>query len=104
MRKIIGARLREARLCMGQTQDAVAAVMGLSRQAISAWERGEAMPTLVEFASLATLLGASSDSLLFGVADVAGECRRALDRAADAKPEARPLLRLRVRVGSEDQR
>lgn len=82
MRKTIGHRLRETRLRLGRTQDSVAAEMGLSRQAISAWERGEALPTLLEFAKLTMLLGVSSDSLLFGVGDVAGECKRAIERAA----------------------
>ena len=42
----LGARLQELRLRRGMSQDALADKLGVSRQAVSKWERDEATPDL----------------------------------------------------------
>lgn len=67
---VIGHRLRGARQGSKRTQREAAAECGVSRQAVSAWERGESAPTVRELMTLALLYGASTDYLLFGVKTV----------------------------------
>lgn len=86
-RQAIGKRLREARTQMNLTQEQVAGDIGRSRQAVSAWERGETMPTLREFAALVEIYGVSSDRILFGVLDVAGACDLAVLCATRPMPD-----------------
>lgn len=62
----IGLRLRRARADARLTQGDVAAEMRISRQAVSAWEVGKAMPTLLEFRAIVELYGASAEHVLFG--------------------------------------
>lgn len=40
--------------------------MRVSRQAVSAWEVGKAMPTLLEFRELIALYGVSAERVLYG--------------------------------------
>jgi transcriptional regulator with XRE-family HTH domain len=76
-RRSIGERLRDARLFAKLTQQDVATDFLCSRQAVSSWESGKTLPTLVEFRELVTLYGVSSDVILFG-ADVQDECEAVL--------------------------
>ncbi len=48
----------------GATQEQIAAVAGVSRQAYSKWERGEAMPDIEHCLKLARYYGITVDSLL----------------------------------------
>ena len=58
------ARRKEA----GYSQEALAAELGVSRQAVSKWERGEASPDTDNLIALAGLYGVTLDELLFGKA------------------------------------
>lgn len=80
---VIGARLRRARLLAKLTQLDVAAELLRSRQAISSWESGKTLPSLLEFKELAALYGVSTDSILFGVDNVNEELARVLASARD---------------------
>jgi transcriptional regulator with XRE-family HTH domain len=59
-------RLKEARLARTPkvTQSQIAALVGVSPQAISGWERGEAMPELDKITTIAQFLGQTTDWLL----------------------------------------
>ena len=60
----LGARLQELRLRCGMSQDALADKLGVSRQAVSKWERDEATPDLDKIIKLSELYGISLDALL----------------------------------------
>ncbi len=60
----LGNRIATARRLTGITQLALAATLGVSPQAVSGWERDEAMPETTKLVSLADELGISLDSLL----------------------------------------
>ena len=62
----LGARLQELRLRHGMSQDALADKLGVSRQAVSKWERDEATPDLDKIIKLSELYGISLDALLKG--------------------------------------
>ena len=57
--KLILARKR-----LGLSQEALAEALGVSRQAVSKWETGEALPETGKLPALAKLLGVSIDELL----------------------------------------
>ncbi len=59
-----GARLAELRKRRGYSQEALAEKLGLSRQAISKWERGESSPDTDTLIELARLYGVSLDELI----------------------------------------
>ena len=57
-------RLYELRKQNGLSQEEVADKLGISRQAVSKWERAEASPDTDNLISLAKLYGVSLDELL----------------------------------------
>jgi transcriptional regulator with XRE-family HTH domain len=79
-RRTIGARLKQARLAAKLTQENVASDLLCTRQAISAWENGKTLPTLIEFRELASLYGVSTDLLLYGLDDIAAAGPKLLAR------------------------
>lgn len=70
IRQAIGSRLRAARLTAKLTQEEVARDFQCSRQAVSSWERGATMPTVIELRELALLYVVSTDAILIGVDDM----------------------------------
>ena len=56
-------RIREYRLKAGLSQRALAALLGLRRNAISAWERGISSPIVSHLFRLAKTLGTLAESL-----------------------------------------
>jgi transcriptional regulator with XRE-family HTH domain len=60
----IAARLAEIRRKNGYSQEELASRLGLSRQAISKWERAESSPDTDNLIALAKLYGTSLDALL----------------------------------------
>lgn len=60
----IAQRLAELRRAKGYSQEALARELGLSRQAISKWERAESSPDTDNLIALAQLYGMSLDELL----------------------------------------
>lgn len=74
----IANRLVELRKKMGLSQEELADKLGLSRQAVSKWERAEASPDTDNLICLAKLYGVSLDSLLDteqSVEDIAREVK-----------------------------
>ena len=59
-------RLYEYRKQMGLSQEELAAKIGVSRQAVSKWERAEASPDTDNLIELAKIYGLSLDELLMG--------------------------------------
>lgn len=55
---------KSARKKAGKTADEVAEALGVSRQAVFGWERGEYMPEAAKLVKLAEFFGTSVDELL----------------------------------------
>lgn len=62
--KPLGEVLKEHRLHCKMTQEFVAEVLGVSRQAVSKWESGASVPSTSNLIALAKLYGVSSKELL----------------------------------------
>lgn len=56
----------------GYTQEQVAEKIGVSRQAVAKWERGEALPDIENIVALADIYGVTIDSLVRNVAAYGG--------------------------------
>jgi len=62
----VGRRIRQARIEKNMTQMALADAMGVSYQAVSNWERGNAMPDISKLSELCELLGITFEKLVGG--------------------------------------
>ena len=60
----LGSRITELRSARGLSQEALANELGLSRQAVSRWERGEALPDTENLIALADLFEVTLDELV----------------------------------------
>lgn len=60
----LGEALRRRRQGCGMTQELVAEQLGVSRQAVSRWEKGEARPSTANIQALAELYGIAPAELL----------------------------------------
>lgn len=76
----IAQRLAAIRREKGFSQEELAGQLGLSRQAVSKWERGESAPDMGNLIALADLYGMTLDELVRGEAPT---------QAAEAEPIAR---------------
>ena len=81
-------RLVDRRKAAGLSQEALAAQLGVSRQAVSKWERSESSPDTDNLIALAALYGVSLDELLYGVAVDDADCSEDGDAGAEASDEA----------------
>lgn len=63
---VFADRLRSARKTAGKTQAQLAAATGVTAQAVSGWERNEAMPAPDKIPTIARIVGRTSDWLLEG--------------------------------------
>lgn len=68
MDEIVTSNIRSFREFNGITQEELGDKLGVTRQTISAWEKGETTPNVAQLFRLAGELGVSTD-LLFGVPD-----------------------------------
>ena len=66
-RRSLGEVLKEQRLRCQMTQEFVAETLGVSRQAVSKWERGEADPSTANLLALGRLYGVPAEELLRAV-------------------------------------
>ena len=80
-------RLVNRRKAAGLSQEALAAQLGVSRQAVSKWERSESSPDTDNLIALAALYGVSLDELLYGEAAGDGDAE-ASDEAEEAETSA----------------
>lgn len=76
-------RLYEYRKAHGYSQEELAAKIGVSRQAISKWERSESSPDTDNLIALAQLYGVSLDTLLMGDEEPAKQEPEAENTAAE---------------------
>ena len=81
-------RLVDRRKAAGLSQEALAAQLGVSRQAVSKWERSESSPDTDNLIALAALYGVSLDELLYGKAVDNADCSEDSDAGAEASDEA----------------
>ena len=82
-------RLVNRRKAAGLSQEALAAQLGVSRQAVSKWERSESSPDTDNLIALAALYGVSLDELLYGEAVDDADDPEDGDTGADASDEAK---------------
>ena len=71
--RTLGEALREHRTRCQMTQEFVAESVGVSRQAVSKWERGDSDPSTSNLLALADLFGVSAEELLRNVGSAGGE-------------------------------
>lgn len=69
------SRLAEVRRARGLSQEELADSLGVSRQAVSKWERGESSPDTDNLIALARLCDISLDALLLGRGELLCENR-----------------------------
>ena len=60
----LGRRIQEARKAAGLSQESLGERLGVSRQAVSKWERNEAMPEAEKLVRISRQFGVSTDYLL----------------------------------------
>lgn len=64
---VIVSRLKLMRSRKGLTQEQVAEQVGVSRQAVAKWEKGETLPDIESCVRLADLFGVPLDALVRGI-------------------------------------
>lgn len=84
----LSLRLMALRRERGISQEALAERLGLSRQAVSKWERGESLPDIENLILLARFYDLTMDGLLGDAAPFASVSTRGLASAADAASAA----------------
>ena len=104
-------RLVDRRKAAGLSQEALAAQLGVSRQAVSKWERSESSPDTDNLIALAALYGVSLDELLYGEAasdadgsedgstETVDEAKEAEDSAEHADCGDKPLVNISLARG-----
>lgn len=104
-------RLVDRRKAAGLFQEALAAQLGVSRQAVSKWERSESSPDTDNLIALAALYGVSLDELLYGEAasdadgsedgstETVDEAKEAEDSAEHADCGDKPLVDISLARG-----
>lgn len=68
LRKLVGNRIALARQAAGLKQDELSVAVGVHKQTISRWERGEATPNAGQLVSIVEAVGCTCDFLL-GLSD-----------------------------------
>lgn len=104
-------RLVDCRKAASLSQEALAAQLGVSRQAVSKWERSESSPDTDNLIALAALYGVSLDELLYGEAasdadgsedgstETVDEAKEAEDSAEHADCGDKPLVDISLARG-----
>ena len=92
----IGHRISALRRSRGMTQTELAERLGISFQAVSSWERGNAMPDIAKLPELARMFGVTIDWLLGSPEAVPdqpeAEVAPVEERAVPTQPAALPLV------------
>lgn len=87
----IAQRLADMRRKKGYSQEALAAELGLSRQAISKWERAESQPDTGNLIMLADLYGVTIDELIRVDASIEDDVRFETASKEGDQPTAEPV-------------
>jgi len=96
IQRVLGENLYRLRTARGYSQERVADAIGVSRQSVSKWETGGAVPELDKLMALAQFFGVSLDALVQGSAsDVQTE-----SPAREAAESGRTPLPMRKIVGT----
>ena len=93
----LGERIKQARLRAHLSQEKVAELIGVSRQAVTKWESGQSAPNTENLFRLAEILGTTVDQLIApedNSRSIAEEVYRMI-RAEEAKKEAERKLQKR---------
>lgn len=69
----MGEKMQKLRKQKNWSQETLAEKLGVSRQAVSLWERGESMPEIDKLIPLARLFGVTADYLLDDTQEALGE-------------------------------
>ena len=64
IKRSLGEAIKQNRNRCGMTQEFVAEALGVSRQAVSKWERGDSDPSTANLLALAKLFGISAEKML----------------------------------------
>lgn len=88
----IAAHLLELRRSHGYSQEELAARLGVSRQAVSKWERAESSPDTDNLIALARLYGVSLDALLLHTADQGSAAQAQSAGEASCQSEAEEVF------------
>lgn len=86
MNLAMAQRLVDRRKAAGLSQEALAAQLGVSRQAVGKWERSESSPDTDNLIALAALYGVSLDELLYG--EAASDADSSEDASTETVDEA----------------
>ena len=92
-KKVLGARLRAARVAAKLSQDFVAETMGVTRQSVSAWETGCACPSALQLGQLAAAYCVCAHTLLFGEAFMSLRLRQMLSGRTNAIQQSELMTR-----------
>jgi len=85
-------RLADLRRSKGFSQEGLARKLGLSRQAVSKWERAESSPDTENLISLAKLYGVSLDELLNPSDEIEDDIEFENEDRASARPRRQSVL------------
>lgn len=92
VRQEVGARLKGARENKGLSQPDVAAAMNVTKQTVSAWEKGGGAPDVYALRLLVELYGTTADAILFGKT-ISPEARKLAEELAGLTSSEIGLLR-----------
>ncbi len=91
---MIGNKISSCRKRAGMSQEALAAQLNISRQAVSRWETGEAVPDTEKIIQLSRLFHVSTDYLLLDEVEVPLAEERAAGVQTDLTKERRRHMRI----------
>lgn len=87
----IAERLQELRKKLGYSQEQVADMLGLSRQAISKWESGQGKPEVDNIIKMTEIYQVSADYILLGI-------ENRLDSAIPEKKKVKKEYREAIKI------
>jgi transcriptional regulator with XRE-family HTH domain len=93
----LGERISVLRKNMNLSQETLAERIGVSRQAISKWERGEATPDIYNLTTLSDIFGMSVDELIRGEEELSSNGKPKII-ALELKKQAEKLMLIGISI------